>query len=69
MRCLAKKSTKLKPASQFSAKAVRGYVHDVVISCGAEVIARHPRVCHGLPGTPQSAIVNAVPEFIWGMSV
>jgi len=22
---------------------VRGYVHDVVISCGAEVIARHPR--------------------------
>ena len=24
---------------------VRGYVHDVVISCGAEVIARHPR-CH-----------------------
>ncbi len=24
---------------------VRGYVHDVVISCGAEVIARHPRSC------------------------
>ena len=23
--------------------ANRGYVHDVVISCGAEVIARHPR--------------------------
>ena len=23
--------------------AVRGYVHEVVISCGAEVIARHPR--------------------------
>ena len=22
---------------------VRGYVHDVVIACGAEVIARHPR--------------------------
>src|SRR5208282_5981827 len=22
---------------------VRGYVHEVVISCGAEVIARHPR--------------------------
>ena len=22
---------------------VRGYIHDVVISCGAEVIARHPR--------------------------
>jgi hypothetical protein len=24
---------------------VRGYVHDVVIACGAEVIARHPRSC------------------------
>jgi hypothetical protein len=24
---------------------VRGYVHDVVVSCGAEVIARHPRSC------------------------
>ena len=23
--------------------AVRGYVHEVVISCGAEIIARHPR--------------------------
>ena len=22
---------------------IRGYVHEVVISCGAEVIARHPR--------------------------
>ena len=22
---------------------MRGYVHEVMISCGAEVIARHPR--------------------------
>jgi hypothetical protein len=22
---------------------VRGYVHEVIIACGAEVIARHPR--------------------------
>jgi hypothetical protein len=24
---------------------------------------------YGFPGTPPSAIVHAVPEFIWGMSV
>ena len=24
---------------------VRGYIHEVMISCGAEVIARHPRCC------------------------
>lgn len=28
---------------------VRGYVHEVVIACGAEVIARHSRSCPSLP--------------------
>jgi hypothetical protein len=27
------------------------------------------QTAYGFPGTPPSAIVHAVPEFIWGMSV
>jgi len=28
-----------------------------------------PRTTYGFPGTPPSAIVYAVPEFIWGIPV
>ena len=36
-------TTRCRPAYGHREVLVRGYVHEVVIACGAEVIARHPR--------------------------
>ena len=42
---------------------VKGYVAEVVISCGAEVIARHPRSAEdGGPGPGRSVARMATPE-------
>jgi hypothetical protein len=39
---------------------------DVVRTAGTPEDTAQPT--YGFPGTPPSAIVHAVPEFIWGMS-
>jgi hypothetical protein len=39
---------------------------DVVRTVGTPEDTAQPT--YGFPGTPPSAIVHAVPEFIWGMS-
>ena len=44
---------------------VRGYVHEVVISCAAEVIARHPRSYEQRTSSSTNALDQAAPLAGW----